>query len=187
MHERGARIVAISDMHGGIYTPHGLDLRQLLRHTEETGTVVGFPGADTLTNEELLELDVDVLVPAALEGQITSENASRIRASLVAEGANGPVTPEAEAIMLDAGVEIIPDVICNAGGVIVSYFEWVQGLQSYFWDEGAVRRNMEKTLIDNLDEVIGVTMRKRCNLRIAAYSLAIERIVDAVRHRGFYP
>jgi glutamate dehydrogenase (NAD(P)+) len=187
MHERGARIVAISDVHGGIYTPHGLDLRQLMRYAKEAGTVVGFPGADALTNAELLELDVDVLVPAALEGQITSANASRIRASLVAEGANGPVTPKAEAIMLDSGIEIIPDVICNAGGVVVSYFEWVQGLQSYFWDEGAVRRNMERTLLDNLDEVIGVTMRSHCNLRIAAYSLAIERIVDAVRQRGFYP
>jgi glutamate dehydrogenase (NAD(P)+) len=187
MHERGARIVAISDKYGGIYTPHGLDLRQLLRHVNEASTVVGFPGAEAITNQELLELDVSVLVPAAMEGQITRENAARIRAELVAEGANGPVTPEAEEIMLDTGIEIIPDIICNAGGVIVSYFEWVQGLQSYFWDEGAVRRNMERTLIDNLDEVIGVTMRKRCNLRIAAYSLAIERIVDAVRHRGFYP
>ena len=187
MHERGARIVAISDKHGGIYTSHGLDLRQLLRHVKEAGTVVGFPGTDALTNEELLEMDVTVLVPAALEGQITRENASRIRAKLVAEGANGPVTPEAEAIMLDAGIEIIPDVVCNAGGVVVSYFEWVQGLQSYFWDESAVRRNMERTLLDNLDAVIGVTMREHCNLRLAAYSLAIERIVDAVRHRGFYP
>ena len=187
MHERGARIVAVSDVHGGIYTPHGLDLRQLTRHIKEGGSVVGFAGADSLSNEELLELNVDVLVPAALEGQITGESADRIRASVIAEGANGPTTPDAEEILLDKGVEIIPDVLCNAGGVVVSYFEWVQGLQSYFWDEGEVRRNMEKTLLDNLDAVIGVTMRQHCSLRTAAYSIAIERIVDAVRHRGFYP
>ena len=187
MHERGARIVAVSDVQGGIYTPHGLDLRQLTRHVKSSGSVIGFAGAETLNNEELLELDVDVLVPAALEGQITRENADRIGASVIAEGANGPTTPEAEEILLNKGVEIIPDVLCNAGGVVVSYFEWVQGLQSYFWDEGEVRRNMEKTLLDNLDAVIGVTMRQHCSLRTAAYSIAIERIVDAVRHRGFYP
>ena len=132
-------------------------------------------------------MDVTYLSRPRWKARSPSRTPSRIRAELVAEGANGPMTPEAEAIMLDAGIEIIPDVVCNAGGVVVSYFEWVQGLQSYFWDESAVRRNMERTLLDNLDEVIGVTMRKRCNLRIAAYSLAIERIVDAVRHRGFYP
>ena len=187
MHERGARIVAVSDKHGGIYNPQGLDLRMLTRHVKETGTVLNFMGADNITNDELLTMDVDVLVPAALEGAITSENAPRVRAKVIAEGANGPTTPAAEEILADAGVEIIPDVICNAGGVVVSYFEWVQGLQSYFWDESAVRHNMERTLTDNLDLVIGVTTRKRCSLRLAAYSIAIERIVDAVQWRGFYP
>jgi glutamate dehydrogenase (NAD(P)+) len=187
MHERGARIVAVSDKHGGIYSSYGLDLRQLQRHVKATGSVVGFAGADTITNDELLELNVDVLVPAALEGTITMHNVNKVQAKVIAEGANGPVTPDAEQVLLDRGVEIIPDVICNAGGVVVSYFEWVQGLQSYFWDESAVRRNMEKTLLDNLDLVMGVTMRNRCDLRTAAYSIAIDRIVDAVRLRGFYP
>jgi glutamate dehydrogenase (NAD(P)+) len=187
MHERGVRIVAVSDKSGGIYNSFGLDLRQLTRHTEETGSVVGFSGADALSNQELLELNVDILVPAALEGQITAENADRIRAKVIAEGANGPATPEAEDMLEERGILVIPDVIANAGGVVVSYFEWVQGLQSFFWDEGAVRRNMERTLLENLDLAIGVSMRKQTNLRIAAYSIAIERIIDAVKLRGFYP
>jgi glutamate dehydrogenase (NAD(P)+) len=113
----------------------------------ETGTVVGFNGSDALSNDELLSLDVDVLVPAALEGQITKHNAHRVRATILAEGANGPTTPEADEILADNGVIVIPDIICNAGGVVVSYFEWVQGLQSFFWDEGEVRRQMERILL----------------------------------------
>lgn len=187
MHERGARVVAVTDVNGGIYNSKGLDLRQLQRHLDETQSVVGFPGADALTNQELLALEVDVLVPAALEGQITRENASRVRAKIIAEGANGPTTPEADRILSDMGVTVIPDILCNAGGVVVSYFEWVQGLQSFFWDEGEVRRSMEKTLLDNLDAVVGATVRRNCNLRTAAYTIAINRIVEAVKVRGFYP
>ncbi len=187
MHERGARVVGVSDQYGGIYNEKGLDLRHLTRYMTESGTVTGYPGADSLTNSELLELDVDVLVPAALEGQITKENAGRMRARIIAEGANGPTTPEADEILLDKGVTIIPDILCNAGGVVVSYFEWVQSLQSFFWDEGEVRRNMEKKLLDNLDAVISVTTRRKCDLRTAAYTIAIERIVEAVKLRGFYP
>ncbi|MEZ4583888.1 MAG: hypothetical protein R3A10_20010 [Caldilineaceae bacterium] len=125
----------MSDKFGGIYNSYGLDLRQLQRHVKESGSVVGFSGAENITNDELLELSIDVLVPAALEGTITMNNVDKIQAKVIAEGANGPVTPDAEQVLLDKGVEIIPDVICNAGGVVVSYFEWVQGLQSYFWDE----------------------------------------------------
>jgi glutamate dehydrogenase (NAD(P)+) len=187
MHERGARIVAVSDKHGGIYNSRGLDLRQLQRHMAETGSVVGYSGADPVSNRELLELEVDILVPAALEGQITGENASRVRATIVAEAANGPTTPEAEEILADKGVLVIPDIICNAGGVVVSYFEWVQGLQSFFWDEGEVRRQMERKLLDNLELVMGATTRRKCDLRTAAYVIAIERIVEAMRLRGFYP
>jgi glutamate dehydrogenase/leucine dehydrogenase len=154
---------------------------------DEAKTVVGFPGADAITNQELLAVDVDVLVPAALEGQITRENASRIRAKVIAEGANGPTTPEADRILNDMGVTVIPDILCNAGGVVVSYFEWVQGLQSFFWDEGEVRRSMEKTLLDNLDAVVGATVRRSCDLRTAAYTIALNRIVEAVKLRGFYP
>jgi glutamate dehydrogenase (NAD(P)+) len=187
MHERGARIVAVSDVRGGIYNPRGLDLRQLQRHVKETGSVVGFNGADAITNSELLELEVDILVPAALEGQITAENAHRVRATVIAEGANGPTTPEADEILADKGVLVIPDIICNAGGVVVSYFEWVQGLQSFFWSEGEVRQQMERTLLDNLDAVIATTTRRKCDMRTAAYVIAIERIQEAMRLRGFYP
>lgn len=187
MHERGARIVAVSDVRGGIYNPRGLDLRQLQRHVKETGSVVGFNGADAITNSELLELEVDILVPAALEGQITAQNAPRVRATIIAEGANGPTTPEADEILADKGVLVIPDIICNAGGVVVSYFEWVQGLQSFFWSEGEVRQQMERTLLDNLDAVIATTTRRKCDMRTAAYVIAIERIQEAMRLRGFYP
>ncbi|HXF60769.1 MAG TPA: Glu/Leu/Phe/Val dehydrogenase [Caldilineaceae bacterium] len=187
MHERGARVIAVSDKYGGVINERGLDLRHLTRHVAETGSVVGFPGSDSLTNAELLELPVDVLVPAALEGQITRENAGRVRAKVVAEGANGPTTPEADEILESNGVLVVPDIICNAGGVVVSYFEWVQGLQSFFWDEGEVRRQMEHKLLNNLDAVIGVSTQRRCSLRMAAYIIAIERIAEAIRLRGFYP
>ncbi|MBP8292821.1 MAG: Glu/Leu/Phe/Val dehydrogenase [Caldilineaceae bacterium] len=187
MHERGARIVAVSDKFGGIFNNKGIDLRMLQRHIAETGTVMGFNGSDTISNDELLTLDVDVLVPAALEGQITKHNAHRVRATVLAEGANGPTTPEADEILADNGVIVIPDIICNAGGVVVSYFEWVQGLQSFFWDEGEVRRQMERILLGNLEAVIGTTTRRRCDLRTGAYIIAIERIVAAMKVRGFYP
>ncbi|HMN28774.1 MAG TPA: glutamate dehydrogenase, partial [Caldilineaceae bacterium] len=176
-----------SDVHGGIYNATGLALRHLARHLEEAKTVVGFPGADLITNQELIELDVDVLVPAALEGQITRANAPQIRAQVIAEGANGPTTPEADRILNERGITVIPDILCNAGGVVVSYFEWVQGLQSFFWDEGEVRRSMEKTLLDNLDAVVGATVRLKCDLRSAAYTIAISRIVEATQVRGIYP
>lgn len=187
MHERGAKVVAVSDVQGGIFCDKGLDLRRLTRHVAEYKTVVGFPAADPLTNEELLELDVDVLVPAALDGQITHLNAAKVRARVIAEGANGPTTPEADQILNERGIIVIPDILCNAGGVVVSYFEWVQGLQSFFWDESEVRRMMEKTLLDNLEAVVGATVQHRCDLRTAAYTIAINRIVEATRVRGFYP
>ncbi|MFN8439883.1 MAG: Glu/Leu/Phe/Val dehydrogenase [Caldilineaceae bacterium] len=187
MNERGARVVAISDRYGGIYNARGIDLRQLQHHVTETGSVVGYSGADKLTNKELIELDVDVLVPAAMEGQITKENAGRIRAKLIAEGANGPTTPEADDILQDKGIAVIPDILCNAGGVVVSYFEWVQSLQSFFWDEGTVRRNMEQTLLDNLEAVIGTMLQTRRSMRNAAYSIAIGRVGEATKLRGLYP
>ncbi len=187
MHERGALVVAVSDEYGGIYNSRGLDLRHLSRHLSDNGTVTGYPGADAITNQELLELDVDVLVPAALEGQITRNNADRIRATIIAEGANGPTTTEADQILSERGVTVIPDILCNAGGVVVSYFEWVQSLQSFFWDESAVRSAMQKKLLNNLDAVLGVMVRRKCDLRTAAYAIAIERIVEAVQVRGFYP
>ncbi|RME55423.1 MAG: Glu/Leu/Phe/Val dehydrogenase [Caldilineae bacterium] len=187
MHERGAKVVAVSDVYGGIYDRRGLDPRHVKAFAAENGTVVGYPGADKLTNEELLELDVDVLVPAALEGQITRQNADRIRARVIAEGANGPTTPEADRILEEKGVLIIPDILCNAGGVVVSYFEWVQDLQAFFWDESEIRRQMERKLLANLDEVLAASLRTGQDLRTAAYTIAIQRIVDAIQVRGIYP
>lgn len=187
MHDRGACVVAVSDVYGGVYNSHGLDMRQLMRHVEETGSVVGFAGADAITNAELLELPVDVLVPAALEGQLTQENAGRVRAKVVAEGANGPTTPDADAILADNGVLVIPDILCNGGGVVVSYFEWVQSLQSYFWDEGAVRHQMEKTLVASLDAVNGTMTQHKCSMRMAASMIAVERVITAHDMRGIYP
>ncbi|MEZ4634234.1 MAG: Glu/Leu/Phe/Val dehydrogenase [Caldilineaceae bacterium] len=187
MHERGAHVVAVSDVGGGVYNPRGLDPRHLRAYADETGSVMGYPGAETLTNEELLELKVDILVPAALEGQITKENAAKIQASVIAEGANGPTTPEADEILNDKGIMVIPDILCNAGGVVVSYFEWVQDLQAFFWDEGEIRHQMERKLLDNLDEVLAVTLRTEHDLRTAAYTIAIGRIIEVVKLRGIYP
>lgn len=187
MHERGAKVVAVSDVNGAVYDERGLDPRHLKRYEEETGMVVGYPGAESLTNEELLELDVDVLVPAALEGQITKENADRIRAKVIAEGANGPTTPEADQILEEKGIMIIPDILCNAGGVVVSYFEWVQDLQAFSWDESEIRHQMKRKLLDNLDDVLATTLQTDYDLRTAAYTIAIQRIVNAVKYRGIYP
>jgi len=187
MHERGATVVAVSDVMGGIYSSRGFDPRHLKAFAAENGTVVGYPGADILTNEELLELKVDVLVPAAMEGQITAGNADKIQARVIAEGANGPTSPEADQILNDKGVMVIPDILCNAGGVVVSYFEWVQDLQAFFWDESEIRRQMERKLLTNLDELTGVAVRTGVDLRTAAYTIAVQRIVDAVKLRGIYP
>jgi len=187
MHERGAKIVAVSDVGGAVFDERGLDPRHLKHYAEEAGTVAGYPRADTLTNEELLTLNVDVLVPAALEGQITGENADKINARVIAEGANGPTTPEADRILEDKGVLIIPDILCNAGGVVVSYFEWVQDLQAFSWDESEIRHQMKRKLLDNLDDVLAITVQTNQDLRTAAYTIAIQRIVDAVKYRGIYP
>ena len=187
MHERGAKVVAVSDVNGAVYDERGLDPRHLKHYAEETGTIGGYPRAESMTNEELLELDVDVLIPAALEGQITKENADRINARVIAEGANGPTTPEADRILEDKGVLIIPDILCNAGGVVVSYFEWVQDLQAFSWDESEIRHQMKRKLLDNLDDVLAITLQTNQDLRTAAYTIAIQRIVDALEYRGIYP
>jgi glutamate dehydrogenase (NAD(P)+) len=187
MHDRGARIVAVSDIFGGIHNPNGLDLRLLTRHVAQTGSVTGFPQATPIDNAELLALDVDVLVPAAMEGQITRQNAGDVRATIVAEGANGPTTPEADEILDKKGIIVIPDILCNAGGVVVSYFEWVQSLQSFFWDENEVRRQMENKLTNNLEAVMRVSTQRNCSLRMAAYVIAVERIMEAIQLRGIYP
>ncbi len=187
LQELGCTIVAVSDSRGGIYNPKGLDARDVMRHKKETGAVAGYPGTDTVTNKELLGLDCEVLVPAALENEITRENADRIKARVIAEGANGPTTPEADEILFDKGAFVIPDVLANAGGVTVSYFEWVQGLQSFFWSEKEVNDNLEKIMVKAFQDVLAISQRREVNMRIAAYILAIDRVATATLLRGIYP
>ena len=187
LQEMGCTVVAASDSRGGIYNPKGLNVEGVMRHKAETGTVVGYPGTDEVTNKELLELDCEVLVPAALENEITSENADHIKARIISEGANGPTTPEADDILFDKGAFVIPDILANAGGVTVSYFEWVQGLQSFFWSEDEVNANLEKIMVKAFQDVLAISQRREVNMRIAAYILAIDRVARATLLRGIYP
>ncbi len=186
-HEAGARVVAVSDVNGGIYNERGLDIPAVLRHVQEAGTVVGFPGAEFITNQQLLELPVDLLVPAALENVITAENAPKVRAKMVVEGANGPTTPEADAILQDKGILVVPDILANSGGVTASYFEWVQDLQSFFWSEAEVNKRLEFIMLNAFKEVLRVHQEKGVDLRTAAYILAVGRVAQATKLRGIYP
>lgn len=187
MHTQGAKVIAVSDVNGGIYNPRGIDVPDLQRYVAEHGTVIDYPGTERISNSELLEMECTVLVPAALEGQISEDNADRIRARIIAEGANGPTTPNADKVLADKGVFIIPDILCNAGGVTVSYFEWVQSLQSFFWSEEDVNRQMERLMVNGFDAVLHEAERKRLVPRMAAYTLAIARVAEALELRGVYP
>jgi len=187
MHTQGAKVVAVSDVNGGIYNPRGIDIPDLQRYVAQHGTVMNYPDTEKVSNTELLELECTVLVPAALEGQITKDNAGRINTRVIAEGANGPTTPNADKILADKGVFIIPDILCNAGGVTVSYFEWVQSLQSFFWSEEDVNRQMERLMVNGFDAVLHEAERKRLAPRMAAYTLAIARVAEALELRGVYP
>lgn len=187
LHKEDCQIVALSDSQGGIYNPRGLDPLKVLEYKKETGSVINYPGADNLTNRELLELDCEVLVPAALENQITRENAPRIKARIIAEAANGPTTPEADKILVDKGVFIVPDILANAGGVTVSYFEWVQGLQAFFWSEREVNLKLRDIITKAFYNVLGISQREEVDMRTAAYILAVGRVAEATRIRGLYP
>ena len=187
LHDAGCRVIGVSDSRGGVYNPKGLDPRDVLRHKKETKSVVGYPGADTITNEELLELPCDILVPAALEKQITEDNADRIKAKLIVEGANGPTTPDADKILKGNGVFVVPDILANAGGVTVSYFEWVQGLQSFFWSEEEINCKLEKIMAKSFAEVWTVAQDKGIDMRTAALVRAIDRVAEAIYIRGIYP
>ena len=187
MQEKGAKIIAVSDSQGGIYNPKGLDARDVVRFKKETGTVVGYPGTDRITNEELLELECDVLIPSALEKVITEKNAPRIRAKIIAEGANGPTTPEADEILYDRGIFVVPDVLANAGGVTVSYFEWVQGLQFFFWQEREINVQLREIMVRSFNDVVRIAEEKKVDMRVAAYILAIDRVAKATMIRGIYP
>jgi glutamate dehydrogenase (NAD(P)+) len=183
----GCKIIAVSDIHGGVVNPRGLDVERLLGHNRETKTVVGFPGADHISNEELLELPCDFLVPCALEGQIAEDNAPRIRTRMIVEGANGPTTPAADDILADRDIPVVPDILANAGGVIVSYFEWVQGLQQFFWSEEEVNQNLERIMVKAFGQVVQAAEDRKTNMRTAAMIRAIDRVSEALYLRGIYP
>jgi glutamate dehydrogenase (NAD(P)+) len=185
--EHGAKIVAVSDSQGGVVNPRGLDIEALLRHKQSTGSVVGFPQSDRLRIEEGLELACDILIPAALENQITERNAARIRAKVIAEAANGPTTPGADKILQDRGILILPDILANAGGVVVSYFEWVQNLQSFFWKEAQVHAQLREIMESALHAIRAIAERHKVGMRVAAQMLAIQRVVQATLDRGVYP
>jgi len=185
--ELGSKIVAVSDSKGGIYSEKGIDPKEVLAHKEKTGSVVGFPGTKKISNEELLELDVDILAPCALENAITSENAPRLKAKIVAEGANGPTTPEADDILYRRGILVVPDILANGGGVTVSYFEWVQDLANFFWTKKEVDEKLEGVMVRAFDAVWKMHEDKKVDMRQAAYMVAINRVVEAYRWRGIWP
>ena len=183
----GATVIAVSDARGGVFNAKGLDIRALALHAKEAGTVAGFADGEPISNAELLEVPCDVLVPAALGGQITEQNADRLKAKIVVEGANGPTTPEADVILGDRGVMLIPDILANAGGVIVSYFEWVQGLQYHFWRESEINSRLQEIMIRAFSQVRAMAKRERVDLRTAALMVGVRRVADAFQLRGFYP
>ena len=184
---RGCRVVAVSDSKGGVYDPKGLDIQGLLDYKKQTGSVVAFDGAETITNADLLALPCDILIPAAMECQITASNAAQVKARLLVEGANGPTTPEADEILRDKGVLVIPDILANTGGVIVSYFEWVQDIASFFWDEEEINNKLERIITNAFAEVSDISQAEKTDMRIAAHILAIRRLVSAMSIRGIYP
>lgn len=185
--ERGAKIIAVSDVRGGIYNARGLNSHEVLKYMAANGTVVGYPEGDSISNAELLELPCEVLMPCAMENQITAANADRIQAKIIAEGANGPLTPEADERLNDKGVFIIPDILCNAGGVTVSYFEWVQDLQSFFWGEEEINERLRRIMVRSFNQVLRMTQEKNVDPRTAAQIYAIQRVAEAMLIRGIYP
>ena len=184
--EIGARVVAITDWKGGVYNEKGLDLEKLNAHVQQHKTVAGFPGASALTNDDLFTLDVDVLIPAALENQITMQNAPGIKARVIVEGANGPTTPDAHKHLHDRGVFVVPDILANSGGVTTSYFEWVQDRYGYFWTEKEVNERLEAKMCEAFNAVLATSLKYRVDLRTAAYIVAINRVATVTRMRGMY-
>jgi glutamate dehydrogenase (NAD(P)+) len=186
MEQLGLKVVAVSDKSGGVYNPGGLRIKEVLQHCRQKRFVADYKDAEHITNEQLLAIDCDVLVPAAMENVITSKNARDIKARIICEGANGPTTANADKILDENGVFVIPDILANAGGVTVSYFEWVQDRGGYFWDEETVNQRLERIMVQSFDEVASMAGRHGLNLRIGAYMLAIERVAAVHRLRGMY-
>jgi glutamate dehydrogenase (NAD(P)+) len=187
IHEQGAKVVAVSDSRGGVYNPKGIDVPAALAHKREGGTLEGLTNAEPVSNDELVELPCDILAPCALEQVITERNADRVKAAIICEGANGPVTPTADAVLEERGVLVLPDVLANAGGVVVSYFEWVQGLQEYFWREEEVNAKLHDISVRAFEETWLTRERKATSMRMAAYGLAVQRVAEATTTRGLYP
>jgi glutamate dehydrogenase (NAD(P)+) len=185
--EQGAKILGVSDTKGGIWKADGLNPHAVEAHKQKTGSVVGFPGAKSVSNEEILESKVDVLVPAALENVLTAKNANKVEAKMVAEAANGPTLPDADKVFFEKGITVLPDILANAGGVTVSYFEWAQNIQGYFWTLADVNARLERTMTSSYQAVHTVATERKVHNRTAAYVLAIQRVVDAIRIRGIFP
>ena len=185
--QQGAIVIAVSDSSSGIHNPKGIDVESAIAHKQETGSLAGLKDAEKVTNEELLLLDCDVLAPCALEQVITSDNADKVKAKIVCEGANGPTTPTADEILEDRGVLVLPDVLANAGGVVVSYFEWVQGLQEYFWKEDEVNARLNDIATRAFNETWSTRESRGTSMRMAAYGLAVNRVAEATTTRGLYP
>ncbi|MEE9234572.1 MAG: Glu/Leu/Phe/Val dehydrogenase [Candidatus Acidoferrales bacterium] len=186
MQETGYRIVGVADIHGGLYNPKGIDVPKLINHALEAGQVSGFPGCDPVDPMQILFQDCDIAIPAAVENVITSHNADRIKARIIIEAANGPTTALADDILAEKKVFVVPDILANAGGVTVSYFEWVQDRQGYFWSESMVNERLEQMMVASFNDVLGYAERHNVSPRIAAYMLAIDRVAFALRLRGFY-
>jgi glutamate dehydrogenase (NAD(P)+) len=187
LHSDQAPVIAVSDSRGCIYNRNGLDIPELIMHKEKTGQVLSFPGAEAVRPEELLGLECEVLIPAALENAIDGDNASTIKAKIVAEAANGPVTPEGDTVLEDKGIFLIPDILCNAGGVTVSYFEWVQDEQHLFWEAADVYNKLERVMRTSFAEVLSIHLQRKVSMRVAANMLGVGRVAEAVKLRGLYP
>jgi len=187
LQREGCSIVAATASQGGVANPKGLDLKAMQDHLREGGKLSEFRGGDRVSNEELFGVDCDVFIPAALEGQVTEVTAPRITARIVAEGANGPTTPEGDRILDEKGVLVIPDVLANGGGVTVSYFEWVQDLQFYFWKEAEIHQRLQEIMVEAFRRVEAMAREQRVSMRVAALMLAVKRVADAMRLRGLYP
>jgi glutamate dehydrogenase (NAD(P)+) len=186
MAEAGFKIVSMIELEGAVYNAKGLDIPALIEHRKETGSVVDFSGGDNLDAAEAMFLDCDVLIPAAVENVITSQNAARIRTKILCEGANGPTTPVADEILAQNKVFVIPDILANAGGVTVSYFEWVQDRQGFFWNEDLVNQRLREIMVENFGRVVSYAEKHGVNNRIAAYMLALDRVAFAIKLRGIY-
>jgi glutamate dehydrogenase (NAD(P)+) len=187
LHKRGVKVVAVSDVQGGLYNKKGLNIPDLLEYLAKSGTISGYPEADAISNEELITLPVDILIPAAIDGVINSGNVEKIKARIVAEGANGPTTSKAQKTLEEAGVFLIPDILCNAGGVIVSYFEWVQGLQNFFWSEEEVNSQLKTAITKAFHKVMQTQTNHNCGMKAATLITSIERLSKAMLLRGLYP